>query len=373
MRRRREIIRLAHGGHDVPAFLGQIAQVLRKSIPYEAGCWHALDPATLIETTYGAINLPLENPLAAEIEYLHDDYNQFAALARSPRHSGILSAATEGVPERSRRYREIIRPFGLHGELRTTFVSGGNAWGSICLLRDRHARDFVPEEVSFLEAVSAHVGRGIHAALMLQQASANPAHEEGPGLILLDLHQRLDSMTPAAERLLHELADGERDARELPYVVYAVATKARRAGRVDSAEAPACAHVRTRSGKWLALHGCHLEREQARIAVIVECAKPYRVGPGLADVLGLTAREGEVMQHLLHGLSTKQIASRLGISPYTVQEHCTAIFDKADVRSRRELVGKVFRQLYEPAIRAQRAGMPGGSFATSPRARTKAN
>ena len=44
---------------------------------------------------------------------------------------------------------------------------------------------------------------------------------------------------------------------------------------------------------------------------------------------------------LLKGVSTKQIAAALGISPYTVQEHFTAIFNKVGVRSRRELVGKL--------------------------------
>lgn len=376
MRRRREIIRLAHAGHDLATFLGETVRVLRKSIPYEAGCWHVLDPATLIETTYRAINLPLENPLAAEIEYLHDDYNQFAALARSRRHSGILSAATGGVPERSRRYREIIRPFGLHGELRTAFVSEGTAWGSMCLLRERRARDFASGEASFLEGISAQVGRGIRAALLLQQAAAYPAEAEGPGLILLDARQRLDAMTPAAERLLQELTNipgAPRAARELPYVVYAVAARARRAGRVNGAEEPACAHVCTRSGQWLALHGCYIEGEQARIGVIVERARPCRLSPDVADFYGLTAREKEVMQYLLHGLSTKQIASRLRISPYTVQEHFTAIFDKTDVRSRRELVGKVFRQLHAPAIRPQPAFAPGGSLIAPAHSPAKAN
>lgn len=98
--------------------------MLRRVIPFDAACWHTLDPATLLETSHSVENLPLQNPHAAEIDYLYDDYNQFATLARSHQRSGILTEATGGVPERSRRYRELIRPLGLHGELRGAFVAG---------------------------------------------------------------------------------------------------------------------------------------------------------------------------------------------------------------------------------------------------------
>ncbi len=353
-RRRQEIIRLAHAGYDLPTFLDETVRVLHRTIPCEAGCWHALDPASLLETSYRAVNLPIDNPLAAEIEYLHDDYNQFATLARAPNHSAVLSVATAGVPERSLRYREVIRPFGLDGELRAAFVGDGTAWGSVCLLREHSSGDFAPEEVSFLEEVSGEVGRGIRTALLLQEASANPSDGEGPGLVLLDERQRLEAITPPAERLLQELADapsaGPAD-REVPHVVHAVAAKARRAGRAGNTELPARAQLRTQSGQWLTFHGSLTAGNARRqIAVIVERARPFGLAPAVANRYGLTARESEVMGHLLQGLSTKQIAAALRISPYTVQEHFTAIFDKLGIRSRRQLVGKLFCEVYAPRL-----------------------
>ena len=53
---------------------------------------------------------------------------------------------------------------------------------------------------------------------------------------------------------------------------------------------------------------------------------------------GLSGREQDVLRHTLAGLSNREIASRLGISPATVKAHLTSIFRKLDVRDRTQLV-----------------------------------
>ncbi len=58
--------------------------------------------------------------------------------------------------------------------------------------------------------------------------------------------------------------------------------------------------------------------------------------PPLGD--DLTAREREVLAALVEGLTNRQIAIQLGISPYTVNAHVSSILSKLNASSRTEAV-----------------------------------
>lgn len=88
-----------------------------------------------------------------------------------------------------------------------------------------------------------------------------------------------------------------------------------------------------------------------RTAVIIEPAHPARISPLLMSAYGLTEREQEVTRLVLRGDSTAQIADELFVSTHTVQQHLKGVFEKTGVRSRRDLVGKVFFAHYEPRFR----------------------
>ena len=52
----------------------------------------------------------------------------------------------------------------------------------------------------------------------------------------------------------------------------------------------------------------------------------------------------------MRGWSTAEMANTFHISAHTVQDHLKAIFEKVGVQSRRELVGQLFAQQYQPRI-----------------------
>ena len=76
------------------------------------------------------------------------------------------------------------------------------------------------------------------------------------------------------------------------------------------------------------------------IAVSIEETPPAERLDLYARVIGLTARETELLRGLAAGSTTKQLAGRLYVSEHTVQDHCKAMFAKAGVSSRRLLVAR---------------------------------
>ena len=56
--------------------------------------------------------------------------------------------------------------------------------------------------------------------------------------------------------------------------------------------------------------------------------------------LGLTGQEMKVLERLADGLSNKEIARTLGLSPNTVKTHIANLFAKLEVARRTQAVGK---------------------------------
>ena len=339
-----EIARLSASQLALAPFIDEAGRLLARAVPYDGGCWHTIDPATLIETSFCTVNLPPRHEPSAELEYLREDFNKFDELARSPRHSGVLSDATAGDLARSARYREILEPLNIRGELRTSFVIDGACWGCFVILRETPA-DFSTTERDFAHELAAVLGRGFRSAVVHGAVPGAAASPEA-GLILLGDGRQVESITAPARAWLAELGfTGDPAHDPLPYPLLAVAACARHAA------SDATARVPTTSGGWVVLQASAASGPgPGRVAIILQAATPTSIAPLIAAAYGLTSRERELTQLVLQGYVTDDIAARLVISPHTVQEHLKSIFAKAGVHSRRELVGQVFMRHYQPRI-----------------------
>ena len=64
---------------------------------------------------------------------------------------------------------------------------------------------------------------------------------------------------------------------------------------------------------------------------------------GISDMFGLTPRERTATQLLTQGLTSKEIAARMGISPNTVKAFLRLVMMKTGVTTRSGIVGKVLQ------------------------------
>ncbi len=223
----------------------------------------------------------------------------------------------------------------------------------LTLYREPGQRTFTREERQLLLAIAPHLAEGARRGLLVGEAS-EPERPDAPGLVVLGADWSVESLTPGVERWLSELPGGDWQARgKLPPAVLAVAGRAlRSAESMDDPGEVAVARVLSNQGRWILLHGASLVANGSRrTAVIIEPAHPARISPLLMSAYGLSEREQEVTRLVLRGDSTAQIADELFVSAHTVQQHLKRVFEKTGVRSRRDLVGKVFFAHYEPRFR----------------------
>ena len=348
-----QIVRLSRHGLDVVEFWRQASEVLLRAVPYYSSpCWYTLDPASLLMTSHfnEHVDRMPDEWLAAE--YYEDDVNKLSEIARSTEGISTLHDATGGDPTGTPRWQENIKYGGDQEMICALRTQAGEAWGAVGLYRAEGSPLFDADDLAFLSSVAPHLAEGARRALLLGKAN-EPEGPDGPGLIVLSADWSIDSMTAGLEPLLYDLPDGDISRGVLPPAVIAVATRAR--SMADSPESPgeaAVVRVRSRSGSWLVLHGVTLAAAGRRNAgVIIERAHPARIMPLLMSAYGLTEREKDVTRLVLQGCSTLEIGTGLFISSHTVQEHLKHVFEKTGVRSRRDLVGKIFFAHYEPRVR----------------------
>jgi DNA-binding CsgD family transcriptional regulator len=316
-------------------------RTLRRAAPFDGICLLLLDPATLLPT--GELvedGLPAALlPRLLEIELAEQDSNSFRALAGGGAPAANLSAATGGRLEESLRQRELRRPSGFEDELRAVLSDADGTWGALTLLRGLGTPHFTSGELGRVARLAPQLADGLRQATLQGALEAGDPAVAETGFLVLDADGQAERTNPAADRWLDEL--GASDG--LPAAVLAATVRARQ-GQADTIRA------RTTSGGWAIVRATALSG--GAVAVTIEAARGPALAPLIADAYGLTERERTVTQLVAQGLSTNAIGTRLHLSPYTVQDHLKAIFDKTGTGSRGELVARLFFEHYAPRLTA---------------------
>lgn len=322
---------------DIPAVGLAALESLGPCCGFDHVCIGTIDPDTHLVTSHyqtGSRSAVLRPVL--ENEYTQPDVNKFSVLARGPDPVGVLTEATEGVPQRSARYRDLLQPLGYADDVRVALTAGGALWGYLSAQRSDGPGTFPCGSKELLRSASALLAQSVRRLAIAGTGTAPDDALEQPGMLVVDAGGRILSASTRGARLLRELGAGQR----LPPVVDMALTVAR---VTPSGESPRT-RIRCPSGRWLTVSASRLSAtgRQPQFAVLLAGSHPAELAPLLFQAHGLSAREIQVATAVWQHLSTGEIAARLCISGYTVQDHLKSIFIKMNVRSRRELAAKIF-------------------------------
>jgi DNA-binding CsgD family transcriptional regulator len=349
-----EVKRLCYAGLDAPTLLREVTGRLEQVVPFEAYCVTSNDPLSGLLTHMageGAIDDEEHFRTYFDHIYFEEDLEAQRRMVRNRSSVALLSEVTGGKLERALRCREITSPSGLGYELLGVCSEGQEQRGGICLIRERGRPDFDAREVTLLHRIIPHLSKGLKAAVLAKEASAESEAGSVPGVLVLDDRGRVMQHTEAAERWLRDLSDlgdGWLEGEGLPAPVWMVVGALRKALKPENdrdLNGVPSVRVQTRSGRWLTFHGARTQprpNSGGETMVVVEPSRPQELAWLRVSAYGLSEREREVVDLVVRGASTKEISRALYITEYTVQDHLSNAFDKVGVRGRRALIKRLF-------------------------------
>jgi DNA-binding CsgD family transcriptional regulator len=334
---------------DSQSFRKKVLNELRSVFPFTAACFTTVDPNTLLST--GAVTddcIESIHSLLFENEYLTDDFNQYVNLVKQSERVATLSLSTGGHLERSARYRDILLPAGFADELRAALVYKGKCWGFLTLFRTAEQSTFGLKDIEFVSSFIPLFAQSLRDSFVHVPAHSHKQLLE-PGIIIVSSKLELLSSNRVANEWLSLLRKWEQiEANVMPRPIRAVCLRAKaNTERIGTPLANVC--IRTPNGLFLSIRASELSSfSSMEYAIMLELAKPQEVLALMIDCYGLSLREKQLLERLLRGYSTKELAESLAISTYTVQDHLKSIFTKTSVNSRRELIWLMLSQYSLP-------------------------
>jgi DNA-binding CsgD family transcriptional regulator len=340
---------VCNAGLDSVRLREEVTRLTNMIVASDACSLIATDPVTGLFTHGWVEGIP-DSLARSLITVLHEhELADHLELAHSPHTT---------TPRNSEIVLRSLRVEGFEHRARTALSVLDEVWGGWNVYR-RGNRPFSERELCFLESSAPHVARGMRAAAGLRSPgrAAKIPPVAAPGVLVLDGCGQISLRTRSAAAHLEDLATIGVSRDLLPYAVMSVLTGLGSPGCGSSSSASQILRAQGASGEWYTLRASAAEPDchGTRAAVIViEPTSRSRDSGWPCQLHPFTPREREVVRLALEGLSTKQIAARLRLSPYTVQDHLANACGKVGVRGRQALLAT----LYGAGYRAEAAPSP---------------
>jgi len=315
-----------------------IRDELAAVLDFDAACITTIDPATLLSTG-SFTDEPIEeihNELFQN-EFLKKDVHQHESLAKGPIHAASLIQSGEYVS--SDRYQHILLPKGWSDELRAALVIQGECWGIASLYRQKGKEPFQERDIQAVIEQTPVLAAKLRDELFKKRDTEEIDEAEQEGFIILSTHYTLLYGNETGLHWLHTFQAFEQihDQTVMPRPFRALGAKLLYGGSVQTATSI----TRMPTGLFLSLQAFRLaqaDRQDEAVMIHIKRAQTNDILPYAAKTYRLTEREMNVLDCLLKGQSTKEIASTLFISTHTVHDHVKAMLQKTNLSSRRMLV-----------------------------------
>ncbi|WP_281941612.1 helix-turn-helix transcriptional regulator [Paenibacillus tyrfis] len=345
---RAKLLKLSEGTSCSHAYRKALVKLLQQHVPFDAACCTTVDPETLLST--GAVTdkeVELIHDRLFEYDYVRTDYIPYHQLVKSDDSTATLSGATEGRLTSSARYRNVLSPAGFSDELRAALIYKGVCWGYLTLFRRFGQPFFSEEERAFIASLVPIIALRLRRSSFAMPAEVKAEPDMEPGILVLDERLGTLSANETAYRWLSRLREWEGiDGATLPRPVRTACFRALSTWSAASlpAQSPAKSCVHLPGYPYLTIRASQLHgpADGPRLAVSFEPAGPADTLRLMAEACELSEREKQILDALIRGMSTKELALSLHISAYTVQDHIKSIFVKTGVSSRRDLVWRLF-------------------------------
>jgi DNA-binding CsgD family transcriptional regulator/GAF domain-containing protein len=252
-----------------------------------------------------------------------------------------------------RQYHAGQTPAG--GSTRLCLRSGGRWIGLLDVVSRDPRHPLAPTDFAFLRLVGPAIARALDASIARESALAaatvptTSLPPEASGVLVITPEHRVGFASPAAERWLQRLGDARRDEHApLPTAVWTALAGLRNGHdpprAVSTVVAPSVSGpIRVEASP---------AGEDGTVAIVLAAARPSGP-PAIPASWPLTARERQIVELLLGGSSNRRLAAVLHVSENTVETHLAHIYEKLDSHGRTELIGRLFRDAYLPALASE--------------------
>ena len=307
----------------------------------------------------------------ADQSYLRLYFEKLAAAKVTPSNTSHLTrvgdVATmtmlcgESEPLHSDFYLKWVRPLGFRDMIGVLVLRSGKrvAWFSVA--RSEIQTFYSDKDMRLMSLLSPHICRAflITDAFDLRTVAVSRLEETvdslSAGIFLTEQGGRISYMNNSAERLLNSgkvlrAANGRLTAvRPRARTALAKALAHSVEGRAPSKTGGHAVALPDEEGPGLVASVLPLEWREARnplsglpgaAAVIVQdpAEPPPLPGPAFAELYGLTDAELRVLQIIVRGLTSQEIAEELTLSIATVKTHLRKIFAKTNTSRQAELI-----------------------------------